>query len=90
MEHVDKAPTEEHGGEPDIRFEEVRDTDEIHHHVDVRQDGRADDVRDDTHAGSHDAQDRDKLFEDVTEVPAPNDGPTRPKRSPKPNQKYTG
>jgi hypothetical protein len=81
------APTEERGEEPHIRFEEVWNTDEIHHHVHVRQDGRADDVRDDAHAGSHDNQDRDKLFEDMTKVPAPTDGSTSPKRSPKPNHK---
>jgi hypothetical protein len=88
-EHVDEAPTEEHGGEPDVRFEEVRETDKIHHHVDVRQDDRAEDDRDDAHAGGHDDQYRDSLFEDVTEAPEPNEGSTRPKRSPKPNPKYS-
>ena len=75
-EQVDEHPPEERGGEPDVRIEEVRDTDEIHHHVDVRQDGRTDDDRDDAHAGGHDDQDRDKLFEDMTEVPEPHDGST--------------
>ena len=31
----------------------------------------------------------EKLFEDVTEVVEPNEGSTRPKRSPKPNPKYS-
>jgi hypothetical protein len=83
-EHVDEVTHEERGGEPDVRFEEVRDTNEIHHNVDVRQDGRADDVRDGAHAEGHDDQDRDGLFENVTEAREPIEGSTRPKRHPSP------
>jgi hypothetical protein len=39
-------------------------------------------VTDEEPPEEHDDQDRDKLFKDVTEVPAPNDGSTSPKRSP--------
>jgi hypothetical protein len=88
-EHVDEVHHEERGGEPNVRFEEVRDTDEIYHKADVRQDGRADDVRDGDRAEGHDDQDRDGLFEDVTKAREPVEGSTRPKRSPKPNPRYS-
>jgi hypothetical protein len=37
----------------------------------------------------NDDQDQERLFEDVTEVRVPNEGSTKPKRSPKPNPKYS-
>jgi hypothetical protein len=61
----------------------------VHHRVDVRQDGRAADDRDDAPAGGRDVRDQERLFEDVTKVLEPNEGSTRPKRSPKPNPKYS-
>ena len=44
-------------------------------------------VTDEEPPEENDDQDRDKLFEDVTEVPAPNDGSTSPKRMPNPYHK---
>jgi hypothetical protein len=44
-------------------------------------------VTDEEPPEENDDQDRDKLFEDVTEVPAPNDGSTSPKRTPNPYHK---
>jgi hypothetical protein len=87
VEHVDEAPAEVRDGEPDVRFKEVQDTEDIHHQVDVRQDGYAVDDCDDAPTGGRDDQTQDRLFEDVTEVLEPNEGSARPKRSPKPNPK---
>ena len=87
--HADKAPAVVHGGVPDVRFEEVQDTEDVHHQVDIWQDGQAVDGRDDVPTGGRDDQDQGRLFEDVTEVVEPNEGSTRPKRSPKPNPKYS-
>ena len=49
-----------------------------------RQDVEAAKVRDDTHGGVRDEQDRNRLFEAVTEVQTVDDSPARPKRSAKP------
>jgi hypothetical protein len=88
-EHVDEAPADVHGGEPDVRFEEVRDTEDVHHQVDVWQDGKAVDDRDGAQARGDDDHDQEGLFEDVTEALEPNEGSTRSKRKPKPNPKYS-
>jgi hypothetical protein len=87
-EHVDEAPADVRGGEPDVRFEEVSDTEDIHYQVDVWQDGKAVDDCDDAQERGRDC-DQVGLFEDVTEAQEPNDGSTRPKRSPNPNSKYS-
>ena len=88
-EHVEEAPDDVHGGEPDVRFEEVRETEDVHRKVDVWKDGRAVDVREGAQARGRDDRDQVGLFEDVMEVQEPDDGSTRPKRSPKPNPKYS-
>jgi hypothetical protein len=88
-DHADEGPAVVHGGVPDVRFEEVQDTEDIHHQVDVWQDDRAVDVRDDVPTGGRDDQDQGRLFDDVTKVVEPNGGTARPTRSPKPNPKYS-
>jgi hypothetical protein len=87
VEHVDKAPADVRGGEPDVRFKKVQDTEDVHRQVDAWQDGKAIDDHDDAPTGGHDDRDQEILFEDVTEVQEPNGGSTRPKRSP--NPKYS-
>ena len=89
VEHVDEAPANVRGGEPDVSFEEVQNTKDILHQVDVWQDGKAVDDCDDAQIGGRDDRDQEGLFADVTEVVEPNEGSTRPKRSPKPNPKYS-
>ena len=59
------------------------------HQVGVWQDGKADDDRDDAPTGERDDRDQHRLFENVTEDLEPSEGSTRPKRSPKPNAKYS-
>jgi hypothetical protein len=56
---------------------------------DVRQDVEVAKVRDDAQAGVRDERDQKTLFEAVTEVQAFDDSPTRPKRSLKPNPRYS-
>jgi hypothetical protein len=89
VEHVDEAPADTRGGEPDIRFEEVQDTEDVHHPIDVWEDGKAVDDRDDAPTRGRDDRDQERPFEDVTEVLEPNEGSTRPKRTPKPNPTYS-
>ena len=88
-DHVDEAPAAVHGGVPDVRFQEVQDTREVLHQVDAWQDDRAVNVRDDAPTGGRDDQCQGRLFEDVTEDVNPKGGSARPKRSPKPNPKYS-
>jgi hypothetical protein len=88
-DHVDENPAEVREGGRDERFEEVHDTEDVHYEVDVRQDVDALEVRDDAQAGERDDREHERLFEDVTEVQEREDGPTRPKRSPKPNPRYS-
>jgi hypothetical protein len=45
-DNVDETPAEEREGYPDVRFEEVHDTEDVHHEVDVRQDVNAAEVHD--------------------------------------------
>jgi hypothetical protein len=40
-------------------------------------------------AGGRDVRDQERLFEDVVEVKEHDDGSTRPRRSPKPNPRYS-
>ena len=47
------------------------------------------DHHDDAQAGGHDDCDQERLFEDAIEVQEHEDAPTRPKRSPKPNPRYS-
>ena len=89
MDNVDEIPAEVREGGRDERFEEVYDTEDVHHEVDVRQDVEAAEVRDDAQAGGRDECDQERLFEDVTEVKEHDDGSTRPRRSPKPNSRYS-
>jgi hypothetical protein len=84
-DNVDEAPAAVHGGVPDVRFEEVHDTEDVHHQVDAWQDDQAVDIRDDATTGGRDDQDQGRLVEDGE----PNGGSARPKRSPKPNPKYS-
>jgi hypothetical protein len=88
-DNVDETPAEVHEGGRDVCFEEVHNMEDVHHKVDVRQDVDAAEVRDDAQAGGHDDRDQERLFEDVTEVQEREDGPTRPKRSLKPNPRYS-
>jgi hypothetical protein len=74
LERVPVGEAEVRDGGRDVRFEEVHNTEDVHHKVDIRQDDEAADVRD---------------GEDVTEAQEHVDGSTRPKRSPKPNPKYS-
>jgi hypothetical protein len=87
-EHVGETPAEVCEGGRDVRFEEVHDTEDVHHEVDVRQDDKAVDVRDGAQVRGRDVRDQEGLFQNVTEDQEHNDGSTRPKRSPKPNPKY--
>ena len=61
----------------------------VHHKVDVRQDDKAADVCDGAQVRVRNVCDQERLCEDVTEVQEHDDGSTRPKRSPKPNPKYS-
>jgi hypothetical protein len=88
--NVDETPAEAHEGGRDVRFEEVHhDTEDVHNEVDVRRDVDTADVRDDAQVGGCDDHNQERLLEDVTEVQERDDGPTRPKRSLKPNPKYS-
>ena len=51
VDRVDEVPAVIHEEVRDIRFEEVHDTEEVHHEVDVRQDDATTKVRDDAQAG---------------------------------------
>jgi hypothetical protein len=62
---------------------------DVHNEVDVRQDVDTAEVRDDAQAGERDDRVQERLFEDVTEVKEHDDGSTRPRRSPKPNPRYS-
>jgi hypothetical protein len=46
-------------------------------------------VLDDAQAGGRDDRDQERLFEAVTEVTEHDEGSTRPRRSPKPNPRYS-
>ena len=76
-DHVVEAPAAVHGGVPDVRVEEVQDTQEVHHQVDAWQDGRAVDVHDDDPTGGRDDQDQGRLVEDVTKDAEPNGSSAR-------------
>ena len=87
VERVDKVPAEIGEEVRDVRFEEVHDTEEVHHEVDIRQDVATTRVRDDAQAGGRADQDQEGLFEAATEVMEQDEGSTRPRRSPKPNSR---
>jgi hypothetical protein len=79
-----------HGGEPVVRAEGVHDNQEVHHQEDAwQEDQLAADVHDDVPTGGGDAQDQGRQDEDVTKDAEPNGGSARPRRSPKPNPKYS-
>jgi hypothetical protein len=88
-DNVDETPAEEREGDPNVRFEEVHNTEDVHHEVDVRQDVDAAEVHDDAQAGGGDVRDQERLFKDATEVKEHDEGSTRPRRSPKPNPRYS-
>jgi hypothetical protein len=87
--NVDETPAEEREEDPDVRFEEVHDTEDVHHEVDVRQNVDAAEVHDDAQARGGDVRDQERLFEDATGVKDHDEGSTRPRRSPKPNPRYS-
>jgi hypothetical protein len=74
-DHVDEAPAAVRGRVPDVRFEEVHNTEDVHHQVDAWQDDRAVDVRDDAPTGGRDDQDQGRLVEDGEPIA----GSARPK-----------
>jgi hypothetical protein len=89
VDNIDETPAEVREGGRDVRFEEVHDTEDVHHEVDVRQDVDAAEVRGDAQAGDRDDHVQERLFKDVAEVQEHDDGSTRPRRSPKPNPRYS-
>ena len=88
-DHVDEAPAVVRGGVPDVRVEEVQDNQEVRHQVDAWQEDKAVAFHDDVPTSGGDDQDQGRLVEDVTKDAEPNGGSARPKRSPKPNPKYS-
>jgi hypothetical protein len=88
-DHVDETPAEVCEGGHDVRFKEVHETEDVHNRVDVWQDDKAVDDHDDAQARRREDHEQEGLFEDVTEVLVPDEGYTSPKRSPKPNPKYS-
>jgi hypothetical protein len=53
VDNVDETHAEVREGVHDVLFEEVHDTEGVHHKVDVRQDVNAAEVCDDAQAGGH-------------------------------------
>ena len=72
-ERFDEAPAEVRGVDPEVRFGEVQDTEDVHHQVDVWQDARAVDDLDDAPASECDDRDQEQLLDDVDKVQEPNE-----------------
>jgi hypothetical protein len=89
VEKVAKVPAEVREEIRDDRFEEVHDTEEAHHEVDIRQDDAATRIPDDVQAGRRAEQDQEGQFEAAPDVKELNEGSTRPRRVPKPNSRYS-
>jgi hypothetical protein len=59
VDRVDEVPVEIREEVCDVRFEEVHDTEDVHHEVDVRQDDATTKVKDDAQAGGRADRDQD-------------------------------
>ena len=72
VEKVAKVPADVREEVSNDRFEEVHDTEDAHHEVDIRQDDAATMIQDDVQA--------ERLFEAAPAVKELNEGLTRPRR----------
>jgi hypothetical protein len=85
-DNVNKTPAEERDDcDQEKLFEAVTEVQECY----VRQDAEAAEVFDDAQTGGRDERDQGRLFEAVTEAQTFDDSPTRLRRSPGPNSRYS-